>query len=472
MPTSPSSQQIANSLSPTPFTRNLPGDGMYRTGGDTVVIKQGNNVYQTGLQGLGQLSNPNDAKVGQSGSYAQNLGRQYLTGQGVNYDNLSQLSDAQWADLNAATSNGEQGLKYGATDLGTLSGLWKTPTTAGSSEILNTTPNQLGAPTGVQPATVGNQTNALQGALIPQQTDAQRAASFAAAGLSPQQQSNVSSGQQSALQGNTVGTSSSTSTPTLPQSNPVTGASDQYLQNYLKTLTPSDEENTVQKQLATLQQSQYLSHQGLEGQAIATPFITGQEAAVDKGLNQQQQTLTSQLAAAQKQRQSAMDVSKAALDYQISPYQQAQLDATKANNTNSQVNNEQQLLLNAQKQLADMQKPTEVSPGATLVNPQTNQPVYTAPTAKSQNPTLTAAETQQKSFSTINQLLGTKNSQGMPYTDTSGYLTAQGFKDLISAATSDGIKRADFLKNYGYLLSPNYLQGYNLTPADKKLLGY
>lgn len=119
---------------------------------------------------------------------------------------------------------------------------------------------------------------------------------------------------------------------TLPQPTPQPASpspSDKYLQSYLDTLKPSTEENQAQSQLDALtgkigniNASRDLGIQDINEQPIATPFLTGQataitnRAAVQAGaLGAQATPLRSQLAMAQAKRQSAMDVSKAALEY-------------------------------------------------------------------------------------------------------------------------------------------------------------
>lgn len=130
--------------------------------------------------------------------------------------------------------------------------------------------------------------------------------------------------------------------PSLPtQAN----SADPYLQAYQAALGDNSGVTGVQGQLNALQQSQFLSHQGLEGQAIAMPFVTGQEAAVDKNVNQQQQTLTQQLALAQAKQQSGIDVSKAALDYYANKDSQA--NTMSMAQYNAQVQAQQQALQNA-----------------------------------------------------------------------------------------------------------------------------
>lgn len=73
-------------------------------------------------------------------------------------------------------------------------------------------------------------------------------------------------------------------------------------------------------------------------------------------------------------------------------------------------------------------------------------------------------------FSAINARLNTKDSSGMPYLDSNGYFTKQGFENLVNAAGENGVSRADFLKQYGQYLDPNGYDNYLLTPADKAAL--
>ncbi len=131
------------------------------------------------------------------------------------------------------------------------------------------------------------------------------------------------------------------------------------------------------------------------------------------------------------------------------------------------------------KDSAAANKPIEVSPGATLVDPKTGKSIYTAPTAASQNGGTkpTAAEQQAAGFSVINQLLKPgvkiKGTAGIPYLDNEGYLTPEGLDKLIAAAQSDGISRKDFLDEFGVFIgAKNKFQNYKLTAAEKaRLIG-
>lgn len=84
----------------------------------------------------------------------------------------------------------------------------------------------------------------------------------------------------------------------------------------------------------------------------------------------------------------------------------------------------------------------------------------------------TASDKKANSYVAINQLLGTKNSEGMPYLDGNGYFTAKGFKDIVLNAAEDGISKQDILSQYGSFLSPNGWQNYGLTPKEATSLGF
>lgn len=109
---------------------------------------------------------------------------------------------------------------------------------------------------------------------------------------------------------------------------PAATAGDQYLQSYLESLKPSQAEQDYQKQLdaltskeAGINASKDLGIQGVGEQPIATPFITGQQAAITNraatqvgALSAEAVPLQQQLSRAQALRQSSMDVTKALLE--------------------------------------------------------------------------------------------------------------------------------------------------------------
>lgn len=112
---------------------------------------------------------------------------------------------------------------------------------------------------------------------------------------------------------------------TPPQGN----SADAYLQNYLKTLNPTDTEIGLQGQLGELQNQQKMLGIGetqkdlsFSGAPVDLEYATGQKAAlanqyaVQNQSNQaNQQTVTQKLALEQSKRQGAMDVTKALADY-------------------------------------------------------------------------------------------------------------------------------------------------------------
>lgn len=102
------------------------------------------------------------------------------------------------------------------------------------------------------------------------------------------------------------------------QTSPINSSetSNQLLDRLLKAMVPSSEETGLQGRLANLEASRRLSYQDIEGQPIATPFITGQKAAIDKTIDLQSQNVSTQLANLQGQRNSVVTALGSALQFQ------------------------------------------------------------------------------------------------------------------------------------------------------------
>lgn len=176
-------------------------------------------------------------------------------------------------------------------------------------------------------------------------------------GAPPQAANTNTTGQSQALGNAATGatTSSSSTAAITPPAPAGTTPTDSLLQQYLAQLTPSSGEQNLQSQLnaltsqqAGINASRDMGIQQVGEQPIATPFITGQSAAITNraavqsgSLGAQAVPLQQQLALAQAKRQSAVDISKAQLDY-------------------------------SQKQ-AELNKPFQVSMGSSVYNPSTGQ---------------------------------------------------------------------------------------------------
>jgi hypothetical protein len=104
---------------------------------------------------------------------------------------------------------------------------------------------------------------------------------------------------------------------------------DSYYKSLISSLSPTSAENALQDQqtaldstLRNLNQGQGVMDANIEDQPIALPFIVGQQKAVEQryalqrgDIQNQQQTTQQKLANLQARRQSAIDISKAGLDY-------------------------------------------------------------------------------------------------------------------------------------------------------------
>lgn len=115
----------------------------------------------------------------------------------------------------------------------------------------------------------------------------------------------------------------------VPNSTQPTTGSDAYFQQLLQSMQPDQNQLDLQKQLgditskqATINAGRDLGIQGVNEQPIATPFLTGEAAAItnraavqSNALSAQAVPLQQQLALAQSRKQAAIDISKEALSY-------------------------------------------------------------------------------------------------------------------------------------------------------------
>ena len=109
-------------------------------------------------------------------------------------------------------------------------------------------------------------------------------------------------------------------TPTTPQDDPILQSLRDSLEaikkRILESVSPTQEELDLETQLNNLIASREMGIQAAEEQPIATPFITGQAAAITKRAAVQTMPLQARLASLQSKRQAALDVSKVELGFE------------------------------------------------------------------------------------------------------------------------------------------------------------
>lgn len=118
---------------------------------------------------------------------------------------------------------------------------------------------------------------------------------------------------------------------------------------YLKSLRATKEEEDAQARLDELAGAAALADANIGNQPIALPFITGQQAAVERSRAARSVPIAAQLARLQAKRQISMEASKAALE--------------------------------REDKKAEKKAPVSVGAGSSLVDPTTGKPIYTAPSA-------------------------------------------------------------------------------------------
>lgn len=99
----------------------------------------------------------------------------------------------------------------------------------------------------------------------------------------------------------------------------------------------------------------------------------------------------------------------------------------------------------------------------------------TAATGGTKAPKKTESELQRDAYLTINRLLdsGAKYN-GVPFVDSNGFLTPEGFIKIVQAAAPSGLTKKQVLAQYAdrlYLDDPDALKAYRLTKAELKDLG-
>lgn len=120
------------------------------------------------------------------------------------------------------------------------------------------------------------------------------------------------------------------------------------LKSYQSLATPGDQESQNLKDIANLQQSLRTAYTNTEGQAIPLEFITGQKSVLEKRASNLEQPLIASANMLQARRTAALDASKTVLDSEankISAYR-------------------------------DVNKPTSVAFGSSLINPSTGKSVF------------------------------------------------------------------------------------------------
>lgn len=149
-------------------------------------------------------------------------------------------------------------------------------------------------------------------------------------------------GQQGAPEGHAViptapvGTSAPSTQDGTPQGSapqqpgtPATPTLESAFQDYLKTLQQSPEEAAAEANLAKLNEAASTAYVNTQNQPIALPFITGQQAALQRSQSNLARPLESQIALLQAKRTMAENASKATLDFMTNREKSANELATK-----------------------------------------------------------------------------------------------------------------------------------------------
>lgn len=239
----------------------------------------------------------------------------------------------------------------------------------------------------------------------------------------------------------------------------------QAFQTYLQSLQPTDAETTAEKALSD-QQLQASKNQdtALEKPGQTLAFASGEAARVARNDAYQTDADSNTVNALTAARTARTTAASAGLDFEKSQ---------QPSNSNFQ-------LSPGETEYGPDGKPIATAPGSvapkvigdstsgyfTVGNDGTVTPLLGATPPK-----LTAAQTSQQAYGQINQLLSMSDSNGVPYVDSNGYFTPQGFKSIVENAAEDGLTRAEILAQYGSLIYGPAASKYGLTPKEMTDLG-
>lgn len=220
---------------------------------------------------------------------------------------------------------------------------------------------------------------------------------------------------------------------------------------------------------------------GIKGQAVPQGFLTGQSARVQDlanvGLDRiagQKVTIQQKLANEQARRAAALDVVKgnaARISSRTDRATDRKFDYTETLRKNKREDERYAVERSDKATTAKFEQDLAMKKFNEDVRQFGVSEARMRQSAGSSASKPTEFERRTGAYSTINQLMGSRNAQGVPYTDGSGYFTAKGFKDIVNAAAEDGITRADILSQYAGQISPYGATGYGLTAKEKETLG-
>ncbi|MEK7180024.1 MAG: hypothetical protein AAB706_00955, partial [Patescibacteria group bacterium] len=248
-------------------------------------------------------------------------------------------------------------------------------------------------------------------------------------------------------------------------------SNNQFLQSYLQSLSPTSAETELQgqqgaleSQLRNLNQGQGVMNANLEDQPIALPFITGQQAAVEKryalqrgDVTNQQLTIQRKLALEQAKRQSAIDVSKTSLDYATG--QQGRTDTLTQQQYQNQTEAQKYQNMLAQQQYENQLAQQKNTPTTASQNvPQTTVPqsdlgttttvagLNSGKTFISGSLQYTAQAFQEDQATLLNPNI--TDAQGNPNRGPDGYVNPAVYLKLYNSWIAGGGLKSDFLQIY------------------------
>lgn len=202
--------------------------------------------------------------------------------------------------------------------------------------------------------------------------------------------------------------------------------------------------------------------QNVGEQPIGMSFISGQQADLEKRNTNLQIPLQQKLELAQRNRALAQERNQASLDSVRFSLERADKKSEQESKTVSQSD------LYGTGAIGEYNFAKSQGYTGSFTQYQNEDANRKAKASGSSTSNGTESERKSANYATINQILALPIERG--YVDANGYITAQGFKDLVANAIEDNISRKEFLEQYAHRLYPKGGKAYGLSA--KEMLDY
>ncbi len=241
-------------------------------------------------------------------------------------------------------------------------------------------------------------------------------------------------------------------------------AADKAFEDYLKSLTETDEEKEAKKYLDTLNVDANLANERALNSGETMGFAGGEAQRVNRNNDIRIAGAAARVEALAARRGVMTTAQKARLDYEQGKIKSASEGAFELSAGQSRFNRDGSVVASMPRDTSnDAYRQAQID---NIYSDNANRNTGTAAERRT--------EARAQTYSEINGRLqaGVTDKDGKPYIDAEGFMTKDGFFNLLAASQQLGITRAEFLKEFGSFLGKGTgkYEGYRLTAQESNLL--